>query len=94
MILDIEKLEQFLITNWNQFINLRELRDFIKSSVIQYVGIDPVCNIQKFSVSRFELENDGFLLWIEVTIEQNKSQINTTMEFSLNKSGIFYLNHI
>ena len=109
MVLNIEKFEKTLLTSWAEFLNIRELRDIIKNTAISKVGYPPNCHIQKFSISRFEFIDTGFLIWIEATIVsthtgitnddsnniQNKeSQNNITMEFLMSKNGFIFLNHI
>jgi hypothetical protein len=92
-LLDVEKLETVLRNSWNQFINIRELRDILKTIIIEKLDF-PDYQVQKFSISRFELVEDGFITWIETTIQKNESQINLTLEFFLSKKEFKFLNHI
>jgi len=92
-LLDVEKLETVLRNSWNQFINIRELRDILKTVIIEKLDF-PDYQVQKFSISRFELVEDGFITWIETTIQKNESQINLTLEFFLSKKEFKFLNHI
>jgi hypothetical protein len=101
MVLNLEKLEKTLLTNWIEFLNIRELRDTIKNTLISKLGYVPNCRVKKFSISRFELIENGFLIWIETTvtndssnIQSEKTQNNITMEFLLTKDDFIFLNHI
>ena len=94
MILDVKKLEKTLLTTWDEFLNIRELRETIKSTAITRLGYDPECSVQKFSLSRFELTATGFLIWLDATIQNRGSQSNITIEFSMSKNGLLFLDHI
>lgn len=87
--LDTEKLEKVLIIHWPEFIDPRQMIQFIKETAVQKLQYSPACHVRKVSFSRFELKNNGFLIWTEVNISQGKDEINTTMEFFLNNDGNF-----
>ncbi len=55
--LNKEKLEKLLLTQWTEFLDYQKIRSFSESATKQ--------KIQKLSISRFELTEKGFLLWIE-----------------------------
>lgn len=93
-LLNVEKLETLLRSSWDQFINIRELRNTLKTTIIEKIGYSPSIQVRKFSISRFELVNNGFLTWIEITILENENQINLTLEFLLSKDKFIFLNHI
>jgi len=92
-LLNVEKLETLLRSSWDQFLNIRELREIVKTTIIEKIGY-PNLQVKKFSISRFELVNNGFLIWIETTIQENENQINITLEFLLTKKEFKFLNHI
>ena len=92
-LLNVEKLETLLLSSWDQFLNIRELREIVKTTIIEKIGY-PNLQVKKFSISRFELVNNGFLIWIETTIQENENQINITLEFLLTKKEFKFLNHI
>jgi hypothetical protein len=94
MLLNTEKFEKTLLTSWAEFLDIRELREIIKNTAISKSGCNPNCHVKKFSISRFEFIDTGFLIWIETTIQNLESQNNITMEFLMSKNGFIFLNHI
>lgn len=50
--IDKNKLEKILLANWTKFINYKNLLPFIEKS-------------KSIKLSRFELVDDGFIIWIE-----------------------------
>ncbi len=79
MNIQTKQLEELLLANWTKFINIRELTNF---ATIQ-------CNnpVKKITLSRFELLNDGFLVWAECHTNCD----NYTVEFTINNREIKHL---
>lgn len=63
--IDNEKLEQTLLTNWSRFLDVRKLRAF----AAEIAGQDEK-SISKLTISRFELVEGGFILWLEYLIDR------------------------
>jgi hypothetical protein len=76
MILDAQKLETLLLANWTEFLDTRQ--------VLKLLGEHTGKQIQNLTISRFELVDQGFLLWFETTA--NKERM--TVEALLTVSGI------
>lgn len=90
-LLEKEKLEKVLCSHWMEFLNPRELLNFIREL------ISPK-QIEKFRITRFEITSKGFILWIDTTLTKNKDNVNNNnilFEFFLSNEGnITLLNQI
>jgi hypothetical protein len=82
--IDTEKLEKLLIANWTAFLQPREILKFVIEQA-KTVNIDsPISNL---SISRFELNDYGFLVWIEFNSIVNNQKINGTIEATIDSTG-------
>jgi hypothetical protein len=80
MSINKEKLEKLLIANWTKFLDSRQLL----SLATQYAKpIDSSKKPESLTISRFELTDKGFIIWLDFTIN-NK---NVTSEILLFHSG-------
>jgi hypothetical protein len=62
MKLDKNKLETTLISNWTSFINAKEIINFISN----HLNV----KITFVTISKFELTNLGFILWVDYKNDQ------------------------
>ena len=79
MLIDPEKLANVLVSRWTNFIDYRELRGLVEKTLAESHGEQ----INKLSVSLFEIQNNGFLIWVEY----NTSTHQGTVEYFLNFNG-------
>jgi hypothetical protein len=92
-ILDKNKLEKILLTNWAEFINIRKLIEFTRESCIKHLQLPETIQVFEIRVSRFEPTQKGFLLWLETTLNStdiittSTETIKPTLEVFLNLSG-------
>ena len=84
-LLDTEKLEHILTANWTQFLNARSLRSFVQNIAAHQHGVKS--NIAQLTISRFEFQANGFLIWLEANIHEQNNQIKLTIESILSNSG-------
>ena len=91
-ILNKEKLEKILLSNWAEFIHLHTLLDFVKKSLIKHLDIPEASQVLEIRISRFEPVSQGFLLWLEATISITSSlePIKSTVETFLSLPGEIY----
>jgi len=83
-IINTEELEKILVANWTAFLQPREILKFTIEQA-KTVNIDsPIGNL---SISRFELKNYGFLIWIEFSSNQTKG----TIEAQITNGSIYPL---
>lgn len=75
--LNKENLEQLLISKWTSFIDAREALLLAQTFAETHLKISP-CKINKISFTRFEIKENGFLIWIEYIVNKN---IQATSEF-------------
>jgi hypothetical protein len=95
-ILKTDKLEKLLVASWTQFLDSSKLMAFILKNTrdhIEHLAYVPSewkrKNIQ-ISISRFQLNATGFIIWVEfsVPLENNQVAVGTT-ELHLANTGIF-----
>lgn len=60
------QLEDVLIKNWANFLDIRKLRKLVESIIQKEFHFENI-NLRKISLSRFEMQENGFLVWIETT---------------------------
>ena len=65
---------------------------FIQDIAVEKLNHDPACVVKRISLSRFEIVDDGFLIWIEASVSEKKASINITVELFLTNFGqiVFY----
>lgn len=81
-IVDLQKLEKTLIANWTSFVDSRQLLKFAHN-VLSYDGTAAT----QVRISRFELQHNGFVIWLEIVIAQPEKQIKATIECLLLHTG-------
>ena len=81
MIIDTIELEKILIANWTAFLNPREM---IKIATEQARKNNMNGPINGLTVSRFELNSNGFLVWMEFSAN---NQQRATIEALLSTDG-------
>lgn len=97
-ILDKTKLEELLVAKWTQFIDSSKLMKFIAdNAVIQRHNFKNVSDVVKIKgnqilISRFDLTNQGFIIWVEFQIKMEDQIAMGTTEVLINSAGI--LTHI
>jgi hypothetical protein len=88
MLVNIEKLEQILISNWAEFLDLRKIIGFLQTLATEHLSEDRL-QVLKVTISRFELSEGGFLLWFDydVNLTNQKKKVNMTSEVRLLNNG-------
>lgn len=93
-ILNKEKLSELLIAKWTQFIDVSKLMSFIientKKHENQMLIIDNTTikhTGNQISLSRFDLNNYGFIIWVEFKIPLNDKIASGTTELLINSEG-------
>ena len=81
--LEKKSLEKTLLANWTTILDAREIIRLV--SEITSKNLKSQHQINKVTLSRFELVNDYFLIWIEY--ECKKENINGTIECHLYLNG-------
>ena len=82
----LNKLEKLLLTNWTNFINYHQLLEFTNTIV---TNVTPNCKINKIKLSRFEMINNGFIIWIEYY-----GPANGTIEALLTNEQLIFKQHL
>lgn len=86
VIFDPRKLEKLLIKDWIEFVDLRQLLNFIKNNVQDTLNIsDP--KIQTLIISNCIFDKKGISLWISYKIIKTEEVVNATTEVFLNPDG-------
>jgi|SRR3972149_5888749 len=96
-IINKERLEKLLLTNWVSFLDNKKLLAFVLSTVKNQkfnVVISNKIPPKSVSVklSKFELKEKGFVVWVEFTVPQQGDLVVGTSEIALNHDGT--LSHI
>jgi hypothetical protein len=87
--LNTEKLEKLLIKNWTEFIDIRAMLDYAKLLAVD-LGIDSP-QVNRVTLTRFELTENGFLVWIEYSVTTPGKKVNAVSELLLRKNGFSHL---
>lgn len=90
------KLEELLIAKWTQFIDTSKLLDFItenvnrrKNSLGTIYDASIKMKGKQIMLSRFQLTAQGFLVWVEFIIPNEKQGMTIgTTELLISTSGI------
>jgi len=85
LILNLDKIENLLLTSWTQFTNYRELLSLCAEYSHKHLDIQGT--IHNLKMTRFELISKGFIIWAEYSIDNS----NITSEFMLSNSEIIHL---
>jgi len=88
MLVNIEKLEQILISKWAEFLDLRKIIQFLQTLAAEHLR-EGELQVMKVTISRFELSENGFILWFdyEVNLTNQKKKVNMTSEVRLLNNG-------
>jgi hypothetical protein len=79
-------LENLLIKKWTEFVDLKKVINIASSTVEQQFGYSPP-NIQNLKVTRFDIVNYNFVIWIECIIKNKTNDVNITIEIITNLNG-------
>jgi hypothetical protein len=90
MQINSQKLETLLIANWSQFINPRELLNYASEHARSFFGLMSQAHVNHLTISRFELTEQGFVVWIDYTIEK----VRGTSEFLISSTGTKHISTI
>jgi len=90
--IDTLKLEKLLLTNWTSFLDRKALISFAEEIAINQLNVLPPCKVHTLTLSRFELIENGFVVWIDFIA--NNNQIKITSELNLSNSGIKHIKSI
>lgn len=90
-----EKLEELLVRNWAKFLDtkkvlVRVLQDVAaQADTFNIVGGDgrPERNAMQVSLSRFQLTDAGFVVWVEFVVPRNGEVCVGTAEYMLLAAG-------
>lgn len=86
LIFDPDKLEKFLIKHWTEFIEFKEIIKIASSTVEQQLGFKPP-NIQNLKVTRFEVVNSNFVIWLDYIVNYKETPVNITLEILIGLNG-------
>jgi hypothetical protein len=88
MLVNIEKLEQILISTWAEFLDLRKIICFLQTLATEQLSDDSL-QVMKVTISRFKLSESGFILWFDydVNLTNQKKKVNMTSEIRLLNNG-------
>lgn len=81
--LNIENFEKLLLKNWTHFIDYKKLISLIA------LNFSFPTQITQVKLSRFQLYEHGFIIWVEFIIQKDHCNIVGTSEFSMNFLGEF-----
>jgi len=78
MYINFQELEKLLLKNWANFLDPRKCLDFVKEQVDANVPD----KIQKLMLSRFELSENGFILWMEFASGSSNYTTEAILKFN------------
>ena len=94
-IFDKNKLEELLIANWTKFLDFSKFMAIVLEKVrdnenkFNKIPNKTQIKSQNFQImmSRFEIIENGFVLWVEFKVPINNGLAIGTSEFHLNNNG-------
>lgn len=86
------KLEKLLLTNWTDFLNGKALMSLAEEIAINQLDVPPPCKVHTLTLSRFELVDNGFVIWVDFTA--NNGKVKITSELNLSNSEIKHIHSI
>jgi hypothetical protein len=86
LLFDPKKLENFLIKKWIEFIDFKKVIKIASSTAEQQLGYSPP-NIQNLKVTRFELVNFNYVIWIDYIVNDKQNLVNITLEIICDLEG-------
>jgi hypothetical protein len=98
-VLNTAKLEELLVANWTKFLDTKAVMAFVLASVRDNIeqnfcvmsGSTSNKGVQ-ITVSRFQMAQDGFTIWIDFHVPQEEGVAVGTSELHLSPTGT--LSHI
>lgn len=87
-LLDTNKLETLLIKNWTNLFDIRDMLKYVQNITNTHLPSTKTNRqINNLSISRFELTPQGFIVWLNYTIIENKTKYKAISEILLDFNG-------
>lgn len=90
--LNKHKLETILIKNWTELFDIREILKYVQSISSHLPSNKTNVQINNLGITRFELNPQGFIIWLNYNVIENQIKYKSTSEVLLDFNG--NLNHI
>ena len=88
--LNKHKLETLLIKNWTELFDIRDILKYAQEIANKYLPSNKTnIHINDLSISRFELTNKEFILWLNYKVIENKEKYKATSEILMDFNGNF-----
>jgi hypothetical protein len=83
-------LEETLVANWTKFVDYKKLFAFVTDHIcdMEFPKLDKKIKVKgpQIKISRFELADSGFVVWVEFSIPRNDVVVGT-IEFHVFSDG-------
>lgn len=86
-LLNKKKLEQILTARWVEFLSVPILLTQTQKLLVDHLSIPPNCFVSQIKLSRFEITDKGFALWLEAIVVHTGQSVNATLELFLSTDG-------
>jgi hypothetical protein len=90
--IDTKKLEKLLIKSWTEFIDIHEMMHYTTKLATELGFVTQ--KVKKVSITRFELVENGFLVWVDYIVVSKNKDVNISSEIFLNSNDIKHLKSI
>jgi len=91
-----DKFEELLLSQWASFMDITKLLSYVLSCARDITYPITKTKIKQrgtqLKLSRFEPQNDGFIIWAEFSFSRDSGTVIGTSELFLNPNG--EINHI
>lgn len=87
LIIDPKKLESLLVAKWTDFVQIRTVIEFCKQQAASH-GITSPIKISDVTVTRLDVQDEGFVLWIEYKATSKNLVVKLTSESLLSFDGL------
>lgn len=97
-VLKTDKLEELLVANWTGFLDTSKLMVYVLGHIQETINKDFAVIIQsvphktQITISRFQLIESGFLIWVDFSAPREEGVAVGTAELHISPKG--HLTHI
>jgi hypothetical protein len=94
MKINTQQLEKLLCKKWIEFIDTREIFSYLQKVAVQNLNLNEKYQTTNVKFSRFEIQSNHFIVWIDYSLSMGKIVVNVTSEFSLQRDKLIHIRSI
>jgi len=87
-----ENFEKLGIKNWTSFVDPRQMFSYLESIASEH--LNEKGKVISVRITRFELSQQGIIIWIDYSLNNNTILVKATSEFLLVNDELFHVKSI